>query len=61
MTANYKLVYHGNKANLPAVRDAGSFYLTDDTRELYFGDKKYDMASLEAIRDEIQKYKVVEE
>ena len=37
MTANYKLVYHGNKANLPAVRDAGSFYLTDDTRELYFG------------------------
>ena len=26
MTANYKLVYHGNKANLPAVRDAGSFY-----------------------------------
>ena len=27
MTANYKLVYHGNKANLPAVRDAGSFYL----------------------------------
>ena len=41
MTANYKLVYHGNKANLPAVRDAGSFYLTDDTRELYFGDKKY--------------------
>jgi len=41
MTANYKLVYHGNEANLPAVRDAGSFYLTDDTRELYFGDKKY--------------------
>lgn len=41
MTENYKLVYHGNKAGLPAVRDAGSFYLTDDTRELYFGDKKY--------------------
>ena len=31
MTENYKLVYHGNKVNLPAVRDAGSFYLTDDT------------------------------
>lgn len=44
MTANYKLVYHGNKANLPAVRDAGSFYLTDDTLELYFGDKKYTKA-----------------
>lgn len=41
MTENYKLVYHGNKAGLPAVRDANSFYLTDDTRELYFGDKKY--------------------
>ena len=41
MTENYKLVYHGNKAGLPAVRDADSFYLTDDTRELYFGDKKY--------------------
>lgn len=52
MTANYKLVYHGNKANLPAVRDAGSFYLTDDTRELYFGDKKYgegDKANLDAV------------
>lgn len=41
MTENYKLVYHGNKTGLPAVRDADSFYLTDDTRELYFGDKKY--------------------
>lgn len=41
MTENYKLVYHGNRAGLPAVRDADSFYLTDDTRELYFGDKKY--------------------
>lgn len=41
MTENYKLVYHGNKADLPAVRDADSFYLTDDSRELYFGDKKY--------------------
>jgi hypothetical protein len=44
MTANYKLVYHGNKANLPSERDAGSFYLTDDTLELYFGDKKYGKA-----------------
>lgn len=44
MTENYKLVYHGLKANLPAVRDAGSFYLTDDTLELYFGDKKYGKA-----------------
>lgn len=35
-----KLVYCGLKANLPAVREQ-AFYLTTDSRELYFGDKLY--------------------
>lgn len=36
-----KLVYKGLKANLPATREADSFYLTTDTRELYFGENLY--------------------
>lgn len=44
MTENYKLIYHGNAANLPSTRDANSFYLTDDTLELYFGSRKYNKA-----------------
>ena len=32
-----KLVYTGLKANLPSTREAGSFYLCTDTKELYFG------------------------
>lgn len=46
MDANYKLVYHGNKENLPDAdsRVANSFYLTDDSLELYFGANKYGKA-----------------
>ncbi len=46
MNANYKLVYHGSKANLPAAasRAVDSFYLTDDSLELYFGANKYGKA-----------------
>lgn len=36
-----KLVYRGSKANLPSSRDANSFYLCEDTRELYFGANLY--------------------
>lgn len=36
-----KLVYKGLKANLPANRNADSFYLCTDTRELYFGAELY--------------------
>lgn len=35
------LIYKGNKANLPAERNATSFYLCEDTRELYFGANLY--------------------
>ena len=35
------LIYKGNKANLPAMRNASSFYLCEDTRELYFGANLY--------------------
>ena len=35
-----KLVFCGKKVNLPAVREQ-AFYLTTDSRELYFGDKLY--------------------
>lgn len=35
-----KLVYCGLKANLPAVREQ-AFYLTTDTREVYFGQNLY--------------------
>ena len=35
------LIYKGNKANLPAKRNATSFYLCEDTRELYFGANLY--------------------
>lgn len=36
-----KLIYKGLKANLPATREANSFYLCTDTRELYFGTELY--------------------
>lgn len=36
-----KLVYIGLKANLPSNRDANSFYLCTDTKELYFGETLY--------------------
>lgn len=36
-----KLIYKGLKANLPASRDANSFYLCTDSRELYFGTELY--------------------
>lgn len=36
-----KLVYKGNFENLPATREANSFYLCEDTRELYFGANLY--------------------
>lgn len=36
-----KLVYKGLKANLPASREANSFYLCTDSRELYFGAELY--------------------
>ena len=36
-----KLVYKGLKANLPTTRNADSFYLCTDTRELYFGTELY--------------------
>ncbi len=32
-----KLVYKGNRENLPAVREANSYYMCEDTRELFFG------------------------
>lgn len=35
------LIYKGSKANLPAKRNATSFYLCEDTRELYFGANLY--------------------
>lgn len=35
------LIYKGNKANLPVERNATSFYLCEDTRELYFGANLY--------------------
>ena len=35
------LIYHGLKANLPSKREPNSFYLTTDTRELYFGAELY--------------------
>lgn len=36
-----KLAYHGLKNNLPAERNAGSFYICTDTREIYFGANLY--------------------
>lgn len=36
-----KLIYKGLKANLPTTREANSFYLCTDTRELYFGTELY--------------------
>lgn len=36
-----KLIYKGLKANLPASREANSFYLCTNTRELYFGADLY--------------------
>ncbi len=36
-----KLIYKGNKANLPTTREANAFYLCEDTRELYFGANLY--------------------
>lgn len=41
MTIISKLVYKGLKANLPTTRNADSFYLCTDTRELYFGTELY--------------------
>ena len=35
------LIYHGLKSNLPSNREPNSFYLTTDTRELYFGAELY--------------------
>lgn len=35
------LIYKGLKANLPVTREANSFYLCTDTRELFFGDSLY--------------------
>lgn len=35
------LIYKGLKANLPAERNANSFYLCTDTRELFFGANLY--------------------
>lgn len=35
------LIYKGSKANLPADRNATSFYLCEDNRELYFGANLY--------------------
>lgn len=36
-----KLIYKGNRANLPATREENSFYLCVDTRELFFGANLY--------------------
>lgn len=36
-----KLIYKGNRANLPAVREENAFYLCVDTRELFFGTNLY--------------------
>ncbi len=53
-----KLVYKGLKANLPVSRNADSFYLCTDTRELYFGMNLYteavrlfESADLDTARD----------
>lgn len=35
------LIYKGSKASLPTDRNAASFYLCEDTRELYFGANLY--------------------
>lgn len=35
------LIYKGSKATLPTERNATSFYLCEDTRELYFGANLY--------------------
>lgn len=35
------LIYKGLSANLPATRNATSFYLCTDTKELYFGETLY--------------------
>lgn len=35
------LIYKGSKASLPTERNATSFYLCEDTRELYFGANLY--------------------
>lgn len=36
-----KLIYKGNRANLPATREENAFYLCLDSRELFFGAKLY--------------------
>ncbi len=36
-----KLIYKGNRANLPATREENAFYLCVDTRELFFGANLY--------------------
>ena len=36
-----KLIYKGNRENLPATREENSFYLCLDTRELFFGADLY--------------------
>lgn len=36
-----KLIYKGNRANLPATREENAFYLCVDTRELFFGADLY--------------------
>lgn len=36
-----KLIYKGNRANLPTTREENSFYLCLDTRELFFGANLY--------------------
>ena len=41
-----KLVYKGNRENLPATREVNSFYLCENTKELFFGPNLY----TEAIR-----------
>lgn len=38
------LIYKGLKANLPAAREANSFYLCTDSRELFFGESLYNEA-----------------
>lgn len=36
-----KLIYKGNRANLPETREENAFYLCIDTRELFFGTNLY--------------------
>lgn len=36
-----KLIYKGNRANLPATREVDAFYMCEDTRELFFGANLY--------------------